>query len=95
MEWKDFNIEPEILNTVTNKLNWVAPSKIQSESLKWTITEQRDVIGIAETGSGKTGAYVIPILNDLLKTHKESKSIISLPYALILAPTRELCDQIA
>lgn len=95
MDWNEYKIEEEILSAVKSKLNWSTPSKIQAESLKWTVNEQRDVIGIAETGSGKTGAYVIPILNDLIKTHKSNKSIINMPYALILAPTRELCDQIA
>ena len=47
----------------------------------------RDVIGLAQTGSGKTGAFALPILQDLLK--KQTKN-----FALVLSPTRELAIQV-
>jgi superfamily II DNA/RNA helicase len=53
-----------------------------------TIMEGRDLIACAQTGTGKTGAYLLPVLNSISKTHKHHTS------ALILAPTRELAQQI-
>lgn len=47
----------------------------------------KDVIGLAETGSGKTGAFALPILQSLMETPQTI-------FALILTPTRELADQI-
>lgn len=52
------------------------------------ITTGQDVIGLAQTGSGKTGAFAIPILQDLLNRQKTC-------FALILSPTRELALQIS
>lgn len=48
----------------------------------------RDIIGLAETGSGKTGAFALPILNALLETPQRL-------FALVLTPTRELAFQIS
>src|SRR5690606_15824482 len=49
-----------------------------------------DILGIAQTGTGKTGAFTLPILNQLLENPEE----LNRARALILAPTRELCSQI-
>ena len=67
-------------------LGWKAPSRIQVESIPYALAG-RDVIGLAETGSGKTGAFVIPILQRLLETPRRL-------FAVVLAPTRELAFQI-
>ncbi len=48
----------------------------------------RDIIGLAQTGSGKTAAFAIPIVQDLLKQHSETKSQSSAGFALAVAPTR-------
>lgn len=67
-------------------LGFKEPTAIQRESIPVVISG-RDVIGLAQTGSGKTAAFVLPILHDLLRDPK--------PFAaLILAPTRELAIQI-
>ncbi|RYY32921.1 DEAD/DEAH box helicase, partial [archaeon] len=68
-------------------LGWRAPTRIQAETLPIALTG-RDVIGLAETGSGKTGAFAIPILQSLLSNPQTM-------YALVLAPTRELAFQIS
>lgn len=61
-------------------LGWKNPTKIQIETIPWAL-KKRDVIGLAQTGSGKTAAFALPILEELLQT---SQGLI----ALILAPTR-------
>ena len=72
---------------VLEKLNYKYPTKIQKESLPYAL-DGKDIIGLAETGSGKTFAYGIPIIQKLLDTPNYFF------FACILAPTRELCLQI-
>ncbi|ETL80855.1 hypothetical protein L917_18691 [Phytophthora nicotianae] len=67
-------------------VGWSAPSKIQQQAIPHGLAG-KDIIGLAETGSGKTGAFVIPILQSLLQNPQRL-------YALVLAPTRELAYQI-
>lgn len=56
----------------------------------------RDILGVAETGSGKTCAFVLPMLVYISKLPPMTRDIeIDGPYAVILAPTRELASQIA
>ena len=69
-------------------LKWTSPSAIQRESLPHALSG-RDIIGLAETGSGKTGAFGLPVLQGLLN-HDGSRGL----FALVLAPTRELAFQI-
>lgn len=78
----------DVLCEACAALNWTKPSKIQREAIPVALKGQ-DVIGLAETGSGKTGAFAIPILQQALSD--SPKGI----YALILTPTRELAFQIA
>ena len=68
-------------------LGWRAPTLIQRESIPVSLSG-RDVIGLAETGSGKTGAFALPILQALLEAPTRL-------FAVCLAPTRELAFQIA
>jgi len=69
------------------RLGWKTPTKIQKEALPLALNG-RDIIGLAETGSGKTGAFALPILNAWLVTGQRL-------FALVLTPTRELAFQIA
>lgn len=69
------------------ELKWKAPSKIQKEAIPVAL-QGKDVIGLAETGSGKTGAFALPILHSLLDNPQRY-------FALILTPTRELAFQIS
>jgi len=67
-------------------LKWKAPTAIQRETIPWAL-QGRDIIGLAETGSGKTGAFALPIVQRLLDNPQRF-------YAVCLTPTRELCVQI-
>ncbi|KAI2666853.1 putative ATP-dependent RNA helicase DDX47 [Labeo rohita] len=77
----------EVLCEACDHLGWKKPTKIQIEAIPVAL-EGRDVIGLAETGSGKTGAFALPILQSLLASAQRLHS-------LILTPTRELAFQIA
>jgi ATP-dependent RNA helicase DDX56/DBP9 len=56
--------------------------------------EGKDVVAKAKTGSGKTFAYLLPLLHELLKLSSEGRIRKSAPNALVLVPTRELCQQV-
>jgi len=78
----------ESICDAAQKLQWNYASRIQCEVLPHAL-DGRDIIGLAETGSGKTGAFVIPILQELLEN-----PIRGAVFAIMLAPTRELAFQI-
>lgn len=80
----DFPVH-ELLQENINRKGFVAPSPIQDKAIPAGLTGQ-DVIGIANTGTGKTVAFAVPVLHKLM-TDPEAK-------ALIMAPTRELAQQI-
>ncbi|CAE7451683.1 DDX47 [Symbiodinium microadriaticum] len=69
-----------------NGIGWTKPTEIQQNAIPEAL-KGRDIIGLAETGSGKTGAFAIPILQALLQRPQRL-------FAVILAPTRELAFQI-
>ncbi|VDP29658.1 unnamed protein product [Echinostoma caproni] len=69
-------------------LGWTEPSPIQRSSIPVALKGQ-DVIGIAETGSGKTGAFLLPIIQDWAKAGHPTG------FALLLVPTRELVKQLS
>lgn len=85
VRFEDFEIESSLLKELKN-LKYIYPTKIQRETLPYSL-KGRDIIGLAETGSGKTLSFVLPMVQSLLKEKR--------PYfGLILSPTRELCLQI-
>ena len=69
-------------------------SPIQAQILPHTL-EGHDAIGKAQTGTGKTAAFLITLFNDLLNNPIEGERYLAEPRAVILAPTRELVMQIA
>lgn len=83
----DFNLPEKILDALAD-LNLFVPTPIQQKSYR-PILSGRDVMGIAQTGTGKTLAYTLPVL----KSYRFSKS--GNPTILILVPTRELAVQVA
>jgi ATP-dependent RNA helicase DDX47/RRP3 len=87
-EEKDFSSlgVNDVLCGAMAKLGWTKPTPIQQKALPEALAG-RDVIGLAETGSGKTGAFTVPILQSLLLAPQRL-------FAVILAPTRELAFQI-
>ncbi|XP_055715437.1 ATP-dependent RNA helicase DDX47 [Phlebotomus papatasi] len=85
LTWQDLGLN-DVLCEACAELKWKAPSKIQREAIPLAL-QGKDVIGLAETGSGKTAAFALPILQSLMETPQSL-------FALILTPTRELADQI-
>nr|XP_034312668.1 probable ATP-dependent RNA helicase DDX47 [Crassostrea gigas] len=77
----------DVLCEACEQLKWKTPTKIQKEAIPVAL-QGSDVIGLAETGSGKTGAFALPILQTLLDKPQRL-------YALVLTPTRELAFQIS
>ncbi len=93
-DWSELPIQPE-LRKVINDVGYKEPSPIQRQAIPIGL-QNRDVIGIAETGSGKTAAFLIPLLTWIMSLPKMERmeDIDQGPYAIILAPTRELAQQI-
>ena len=82
-------IEP--LQLALKAENYLKPTPIQARTIP-LLAEGKDLLGIAETGTGKTAAFALPILQRLSRVAPPRTP--SAPRALILAPTRELASQI-
>jgi ATP-dependent RNA helicase RhlE len=82
--FSDFQIDQKLKTNIGNK-GYVYPSPIQDRAIPHALTG-RDILGIANTGTGKTAGFLIPIINKIIKDDKET--------AIIIAPTRELAIQI-
>ncbi len=82
--FEDFQLEP-LLKRNLLEMGYITPSPIQDQAIAAGL-EGRDIIGIASTGTGKTAAFALPVLQQLITD--------SASYALIIAPTRELAQQI-
>ena len=95
LKWEDCPMHPDVMRGIRDA-RYAKPSPIQMASIPIGL-KQRDVIGIAETGSGKTAAFVVPMLN-YIKRQPVMRGNPNIeaegPYAVILAPTRELAQQI-
>lgn len=89
----DLQIEPEIMHAVAD-LGFEYCSPIQAQSLPHTL-KGLDLLGKAQTGTGKTAAFLIAIIDDFLKNPITDKRYSGEARALIIAPTRELVLQIA
>lgn len=83
--FKDLGVCEELCDAVRH-LKWTTPTAIQQEAIPVALSG-KDIIGLAQTGSGKTGAFALPIIQALLKQPQAF-------FALILTPTRELAVQI-
>ncbi|RDU96473.1 DEAD/DEAH box helicase [Trinickia dinghuensis] len=89
-----FGLAPEILRAVTEQ-GYTTPTPIQAEAIP-VVLAGRDVMGAAQTGTGKTASFSLPIIQRLLPAANTSASPARHPVrALILTPTRELADQVA
>jgi ATP-dependent RNA helicase RhlE len=82
--FSDFAFQPKLAKNIHNR-NYTSPTPIQDQSIAH-IMSGRDVIGLANTGTGKTAAFLLPLINKVLLNPHE--------HVLILAPTRELAGQI-
>ncbi|BHF72903.1 DEAD (Asp-Glu-Ala-Asp) box polypeptide 23 [Sparganum proliferum] len=92
--WKESTISPELLKIIS-KAGYTEPTAIQRQAIPIGL-QNRDIIGVAETGSGKTLAFLVPLLTWIQSLPKLERleDTEQGPYALILAPTRELAQQI-
>lgn len=89
----DFDLEPELMHGIA-ELGFKYCSPIQAQSLPHAL-KGSDVVGKAQTGTGKTAAFLAAIIDDLLKNPIPEKRYAGEARALIIAPTRELVIQIA
>lgn len=86
--FKQFNLIPELLRAV-EEMNYETPTPIQAQSIP-LILKGGDVLAAAQTGTGKTAGFTLPLLQNLLKKNKPPGVV----RALILTPTRELASQV-
>jgi ATP-dependent RNA helicase RhlE len=86
MQFAQFNFHPRIMTGIT-AIGYEIPTPIQAQAIP-PILDQRDVMGLAQTGTGKTAAFVLPILQRLMQGERRRVR------ALVIAPTRELASQI-
>ena len=88
MRFDELNLEDAILDGV-DFMNFQEATPIQEKTIP-VILEGKDIIACAQTGTGKTAAYVLPIINELYKGNYPENAV----NAIIMAPTRELAQQI-
>jgi superfamily II DNA/RNA helicase len=94
IRFEDFGLSPDILQALADQ-GYVHPTPIQAEAIP-VVLQGRDVMGAAQTGTGKTAGFSLPIIQLLLAHANASASPARHPVrALILTPTRELADQVA
>ena len=86
MNFEEFKLHPRV-QTGISAVGFTSPTPIQEKAIP-PVMKGRDVLGLAQTGTGKTAAFALPILNRLMKGERRRVR------ALILAPTRELAEQI-
>jgi ATP-dependent RNA helicase DeaD len=85
--FEELGIAPAILKAIS-EMGYEQPMPVQEEVIPFLLGEENDVIALAQTGTGKTAAFGLPIIQKInLSVHQ--------PQALVLCPTRELCLQIA
>ncbi len=90
LKFENLNLITPILRAVNN-VGYTTPTPIQQKAIP-VILEGKDLLGCAQTGTGKTAAFAIPVLQILYKEQKSEKGPYTIK-ALILAPTRELAIQ--
>ncbi|WP_297099355.1 DEAD/DEAH box helicase [uncultured Draconibacterium sp.] len=91
MKFEDLKLHPAILKALKDE-NYSEPTSIQAQAIP-LVLERNDVLGSAQTGTGKTAAFAIPIIQHLINTtrHEKGKRQIK---SLVVTPTRELAIQI-
>jgi ATP-dependent RNA helicase RhlE len=87
--FKDFSLSPPLLKAV-EALGYTEPTPIQERAIP-VVLAGRDLMAAAQTGTGKTAAFALPLLERLLQNPVRQRS----PRALVLVPTRELAAQVS
>ena len=68
--WAEMNLNETLLSNI-NRLKWAAPTPVQKYAISILGEHGRDILGCAQTGSGKTGAMLIPVINYLMNQGKD------------------------
>jgi len=89
MSFSDLGLSPELLKAIADA-GYVDPTPIQKEAIPYVLMT-RDVLGCAQTGTGKTASFTLPMIEILSSGRAKAR----MPRSLILTPTRELATQIA
>lgn len=84
--FNDFSLREELTRAVT-EMGFETPTPIQEKVIPYLLDNPEDIIGLAQTGTGKTAAFGLPLLHNIDTAHNHVQ-------ALVLSPTRELCMQI-
>ncbi|MGI9525496.1 MAG: DEAD/DEAH box helicase [Weeksellaceae bacterium] len=84
-KFSEFPLHEDLMKNI-EKLGWEYPTEIQDKTFH-QITELKDILGVANTGTGKTGAFLLPIINSMLFAEEDFS-------ALVMVPTRELAEQV-
>lgn len=86
MNFTELGLNPQILKAI-QELGFQDPTEIQEKSIPLLLGSNKDYVGLAQTGTGKTAAFGLPLINDIDVSNHNTQ-------ALVLCPTRELCLQI-
>jgi superfamily II DNA/RNA helicase len=87
--FKDLGLSPEVLNAVA-AAGYETPTPIQEQAIP-VVLAGRDVLGIAQTGTGKTAGFTLPMIDKLAAGRSKAR----MPRSLVIEPTRELADQVS
>lgn len=96
MSFETLNLDPSILRAISD-CGYEQPSEIQSKAIP-AVIDGRDLMASAPTGTGKTAAFVLPTLHQLIKSNEKSGNNLAngrAPRVLVLTPTRELANQVS
>ncbi|MFT5744279.1 MAG: superfamily II DNA/RNA helicase, partial [Paracoccaceae bacterium] len=88
-KFSDLNLDPKVLKAIVDT-GYESPTPIQAGAIPPAL-EGRDVLGIAQTGTGKTAAFTMPMISMLRRGRARAR----MPRSLVLCPTRELAAQVA
>ena len=89
MLFSELDLDPKVIKAV-EEAGYTSPTPIQEQAIPHAL-QGRDVLGIAQTGTGKTASFTLPMINALAKGRARAR----MPRSLILCPTRELAAQVA
>ncbi|MBR9864185.1 MAG: DEAD/DEAH box helicase [Rhodobacteraceae bacterium] len=89
IKFSDLDLDPKVLKAI-DEAGYVSPTPIQAAAIPLAL-QGRDVLGIAQTGTGKTASFTLPMITKLAKGRARAR----MPRSLVLCPTRELAAQVA
>ena len=89
IKFNELGLSPKVMKAI-NDVGYETPTPIQAQSIPHAL-EGRDVLGIAQTGTGKTAGFTLPMIHKLARGRARAR----MPRSLVLAPTRELAAQVA